>query len=347
MKKLFTLVLALAMVFAIAAPAMAAWNAPDATVGSPFAVKTTAVQANTDAYGNTYYTAFPANGAVVAGTPVLVMIEITLPSEAKMIAQYGAAYDNGLFDAYIDLTNLKDATVKAASKTVGGDAVTGFTTALVKGSFSDIKVEAKTAVYTIIVGATVKETKAAKFEAFVGYSAEEYATDSDYKLDANFTLTLAGSTASIEYAKSGASPTDLALTLDPAKNNLVGAWKLTYKSVVYKVLGSKLFADSSNVLVTDETLIAELTAALKVFTDKLGFVYGDVVYFTAANLSANFGLTAEVSDFVEFKPYTSSLTVSDTAAVPNTGDSISVIGFVMVGLALLATAAVVVKKVRA
>ena len=42
-----------------------------------------------------------------------------------------------------------------------------------------------------------------------------------------------------------------------------------------------------------------------------------------------------------------SLTVTDGSNVPNTGDSVSVIGFVMVGLALLATAAVVVKKVRA
>ena len=54
-----------------------------------------------------------------------------------------------------------------------------------------------------------------------------------------------------------------------------------------------------------------------------------------------------MTDSKSYKPYTTSLTVSDTAAVPNTGDSVSVIGFVMVGLALLATAAVVVKKVRA
>ncbi|HMM32716.1 MAG TPA: LPXTG cell wall anchor domain-containing protein, partial [Clostridia bacterium] len=71
------------------------------------------------------------------------------------------------------------------------------------------------------------------------------------------------------------------------------------------------------------------------------------IYYTDANIVANYGITNAATATGTYKPYTSSLTVSDSTSVPNTGDAVSVLGFVMVGLALLATAAVVVKKVRA
>ena len=108
MKKLFALVLTLALVFAIAAPAMAAtWGAPAANAGTPYATSVTLLQPATSATGATYYTAYPANLGVVAGTTVYFQVSFTVPSAADEAAYYGTIDPSaGSLKSTITLKNL-------------------------------------------------------------------------------------------------------------------------------------------------------------------------------------------------------------------------------------------------
>ena len=108
MKKLFALVLTLALVFAIAAPAMAAsWGAPEAVKGTPFGTSVTLLQVAKDATGTEYYTAYPANLGVVAGTSVIFQVSFSIPTAAEVAAYY-APGNAGTLVSTAALKNLKD-----------------------------------------------------------------------------------------------------------------------------------------------------------------------------------------------------------------------------------------------
>ena len=91
MKKLFALVLTLALVFAVAAPAAAAgWGSTNPNATFPFDTSVTLLQANTDATGRTYYTAYTGTG-VVAGSPVYFQVDFRVPTSAELTAYYGSS----------------------------------------------------------------------------------------------------------------------------------------------------------------------------------------------------------------------------------------------------------------
>lgn len=335
MKKLFALVLTLALVFAIAAPAMAAtWGAPTAPTGTPFGTSVTLLQQATDASGTPYYTAYPANLGVVAGTTVLFQVSFTVPTKAQHDAYY-AVEANSALSAYATVKNLKDV------KEVGTSGIAA--------------IDEDEITFTLPAPGAAAVTKSAIFTAVVTKTAEASIT-SNYGYDVATTVASFTNIKSGDYTITSSTITDgdntLTLLLNET-NGLVKGMKLSIKgdSKVYTVGNGPVFQYTSGedvVTVTDATTVAALLAAYNELTDVLGFKVGATgIYFTVANILANFGYKNAATDTKAYKPYTSSLTVSDGTTVPNTGDAVSVLGFVMVGLALLATAAVVVKKVRA
>ena len=339
MKKLFALVLTLALVFAIAAPAMAAsWGAPTAPTGTPYATSVTLLQKGTDASGATYYTAYPANLGVVAGTTVFFQISFVVPTAAAEAAYYGTPDGNSDLAAYATLKNLKDvdevgtndiATVAADDSEITFDADNFAKGTTVSAIFSGVVVKTAEASITSVYGYGVT-TSVASFTNI---------TKGDYTITAN-TIT------------DGTNTLTLGLTSAKLVNGMTLKMGTASDAPVYTVAAGPVFqyidGTAIKTLATTDAKYAAVLAAYNDFTGVLGFKAGDAgIYFTAANILANFGYNNAATATGTYKPYTSSLTVSDSTTVPNTGDAVSVLGFVMVGLALLATAAVVVKKVRA
>ena len=352
MKKLFALVLTLALVFAIAAPAMAAsWGAGTPSTGSPFAVAVTQLQSNTDAAGNNYYTAYPANLGVVAGSTVIFQVSFTVPTDDDLEAYYADPTTAGVLDCSISLKNL--GSLKVLGEYIDGEKQTAETLIeLDNGAIDKLKVPMANAtddaiVYSIILSGVVTKTAEAIVTGTMGYSAAKALP---------FNKTVGGVTYT--FNADTATGTDIqtdtsSLTFTKTKDVVTG-WTLNFGGEDYTVLPGPVFQ-----YVNDANKIAYLTAAdgytytqvlatYNAYVALLGFQAGDAgIYYTEANIKTNLGYSNKATDTKSYKPYTSSLTVSDGTTVPNTGDAVSVLGFVMVGLALLATAAVVVKKVRA
>ena len=339
MKKLFALVLTLALVFAIAAPAMAAtWGAPEATTGVPYATSVTLLQPATSATGATYFTAYPANLGVVAGTTVYFQVSFTIPSDDEVAAYYGSVSNSeGLVKATVTLKNLNTVaevpdTDKSSISTVASDKIA-----------IDLTAAAAEKTHSVIYSAVVTKTAEASITSTYGYGAA-----STVASFTSMTKKVNNVTYTIDLTGISSTAGELELALD---NGLVKGMMLTVGSEDYTVLAGPVFvyADgTAKVLATDDPAYAAVLAAYNALTGVLGFKAGDAgVYYTPANILANFAVKNAATDTKAYKPYTSSLTVSDSTTVPNTGDAVSVLGFVMVGLALLATAAVVVKKVRA
>jgi len=81
--------------------------------------------------------------------------------------------------------------------------------------------------------------------------------------------------------------------------------------------------------------------------DALGFEWdGTTKYMHESHFIELFGAGVSISHTLIWKAYTAELLVPDPTTPPQTGDAASIVGFVMIALALLAAAAVVVKKVR-
>ncbi|HWS30540.1 MAG TPA: LPXTG cell wall anchor domain-containing protein [Clostridia bacterium] len=359
MKKLFALVLTLAMVFAIASPAMAAtWGAGTTPTGSPYAVKVTRLQANTDTAGSTYYTAYPANLGVVANTPIVFQIDFSIPTADDLAAFYPNPTTAGVLGGSIKLTNIKSADivaylidgVKQADATPAtpfvDDDLTDFDAADIPANATD-----DTIVYSIIATGIVTATKDSAITATLGYSANTALPIT--KTVAGVTYTIGDPEATTPNPTVGDGTNTLKLQLNSA--SVVTGMTLTNATRTYTIQAGPVFqyVDGTEIKVlantgTDIAEYAAVIAAYNAMTSLLGFKAGDAnIYYTKANILANFGYTNRATDTATYKGYSSSLTVTDGTSVPNTGDSMSVIGFVMVGLALLATVAVVVKKVRA
>ncbi|MCE5236588.1 MAG: NPXTG-anchored protein [Clostridiaceae bacterium] len=351
MKKLFTLVLTLAMVFAITAPAMAAWGTPGSGAsGAPFTVTVTAVVPGTDGFGNTYYNPYNTNTAVVAGAPLYTMITLTVPSASKLLAQYGKA--NGTFTGELGLSNLYLM------------QVVGSTNDFMKsdGTINSNKIEpnasgTESKNYIAVVLVTAKAALPAKVTYSVNYDSALGNLTSGITVGSLSIKLDSATKATITHI---ATTDVLTLTLDA--KSLVTQWKMTMGGSDIGIYSGQLFTKDGIVYdatSADTATYNAIKAAYTRFTNDLGFGVGDVVYFSEANIRANYGLNSSKTAYVEYTGIGTGPVITPTPTVPgvpgsggsinvpNTGDSVSVLGYVMAGLALLAAAVVVVRKVRA
>ncbi|MGN0800623.1 MAG: hypothetical protein ACI4NU_09355 [Christensenellales bacterium] len=106
-------------------------------------------------------------------------------------------------------------------------------------------------------------------------------------------------------------------------------------------------ADGNNI--TSGTLYNNLKAVMDEIYGVLGFDYDGAKYMTRNHYEKFFGTVMEGTDGLTYPAgYIAELVTDDPSVTPpQTGDNASVIGFVMIAVALVAAAAVTVKKVRA
>lgn len=335
MKKLFALVLTFALVLAVAAPAAAAgWGSTNPSATFPFDTAVTLLQSNTDATGRTYYTAYSGTG-VVAGSPVYFQVDFRVPTPAELSNYYGSSVPS------------VQATVALKNLTYVQEASDPDNIASASGSTITINLGGKTGgtTYSAIFSAVVASTGAATVTSTYGGVASTW-SGSISKTVNNVTYTITAN---------GISATPYgSLTLTLNSSSVVTGMTMTVPSYGnYTVNAGPSFQYISGgsilTLASTDPAYSTVLTAYNALTGVLGFGAGaSGIYFTPANILANYGYATVDTAVGTYNAYSTTPTIpnSDNTTVPNTGDETSTVGFVMIGLAILATAAVIVKKVR-
>lgn len=376
MKKLFALVLTLAMVLAIAAPAMASgWDILDSQVPTlkdiKVAVTALAIAPNTTKLGSIYEpltTMYP----IVAGIPVHFVVEVEIPKAENLSAANKNLIAKKALKLEVDTANIDIDTTKGgnsaevlstgATAVVTGRAAVNTTYDYFTDSYGTSELDR---LFTYDVWGTVKKDgKDASVTAYMGFyntwrtSATgteifDWCTDGDgdneyyvlhnygyYFISDNAATPSEGLLFPVNDAKDP-SPVDYN---KPVQLYYNGGWYNISKTINNVVTFTPVA--NPGTIVTEGTAYKAMMAIYDEYFGLLGFPYEDAKYMTEKHFSTYFGTIVEVTATVTY-PTGAVVVVTPDVEPPQTGDNASIVGFVMVAIALVAAAAVTVKKVRA
>ena len=352
MKKILTLAIALVMVFAIAAPAFAAgWDNPvDPEEFENLALDITALSVDyyTGAWNGSYQK-LDATYPVVAGTKVHAYAEVTIPAKGDLSADIRSRIEagKGLFKLTVSNLNVTDVEVyydgvKSHADTsmkyvINGDCF-GKTIAFeiwgtVKASDKDAKITATLGVYNRF-GDFVEDPTQFRFYAKDG---KEY---------------IIRMATAHEYVVTPKSDVSSGMTFFTNSNDQLEMAKVWLKGTPYTIVDSfgevRFINDTTNTTATGETL-TKVQAMMDQICNAMGFTYSGRAYMNKTLIEENLGTVVEGKDSLVYPTgYVQQLVTNDPSVKPpQTGDNASVVGFVMIAVALVAAAAVTVKKVRA
>ena len=128
--------------------------------------------------------------------------------------------------------------------------------------------------------------------------------------------------------------------------------KVVLNGKVYQIVDSfgemNFVPDGGTAIITGDEY-RDVKAVLDNILTQMGFEYSGRAYITDKLITKNLGTIVEGSASLTYPTgYVQELVTDDPSAKPpQTGDNASVVGFVMIAIALVAAAAVTVKKVRA
>ena len=352
MKKILTLAIALVMVFAIAAPAFASgWDIDpepakelkDITLAiDALSLEKDATAGWNDGAGKAY-SILEKTYPVIAGTKVHAVITVTIPKKANLSDDMIRYMAKNLLKLKIETSNLENVKIEAAGTNgwkdadaanviVFGAGNEGYTFTFevwgnAEKSDKDAKIVAKLGVYNEWVDDVFKFEK----------GDEEYTV---VNVNNSFKIT-STSKAVVEFfvKDDGAIDTTKAIEVDgcPITKQVDNTLAFVGKD------SGKVFSDPTDA--TYKKLKAQLDEILAV----LGFDYEGAKYMQEDHFTKFFGTVMEGTDGLTYPAGYIAELVTDDPSVnpPQTGDNASVVGFVMIAVALVAAAAVTVKKVRA
>lgn len=342
MKKLFALVLSLALVVAFAVPAMATgWvSLETAPVYKDITISVTGLETtpNTVGVGSLYEPlSANANYPVVKGTTLHFLVELNIPAYSKLTPATKNLIDNVGLDLAIETTNM---TIAAASRgTVDDD------NCCITETFGQAECGQT---YSYEVWANANSPEEAKVVATAGFYNEwDGNTMKIYNAKGNlaYTVTNNGDSFLVE-------DTDENSILFPVDET---SGKITNKGIMVNeewviTKGSQNNAiDFYNGTVWasgSATTFAALNAVYEDIFGFLGFKYDTREFMTAEHYELYFGTIGEIS--ASYSWNAGKVVVNPvTPDLPQTGDNASIVGFAMIVVAMVAAAVVTVKKVRA
>jgi len=357
MKKLFALVLVLAMALAIAAPALAAtgWDAlpEEEETYADFemvAQKYEYYSSTTGGYGvnGTYFANWDDNKGIVKDTMGRVYFEVTLPTATDAAKLYpGVNFSNLAIS--VKITNVKGvAPVDLTAATVN------YAPALLTDDINSSSVYAPAAV-TKTLGAAEQTVKL--MYVFAAASAADVVatvtiTAGNTTLPATFLYQGVEITAAAASATSYTFTTDDGvMTFETNSADKIQRVFLNDGTTTYQVLvdinGVISFKDGIASIQVGDTGYTALKGLYDFFMGALGFSWdGTAKYMNDDLILLNLIKGATGSASVKFPAGYQSI-VDPTVNPPQTGDATTVVGFVMIALALVAAAVVTAKKVRA
>lgn len=349
MKKLFALVLSLALVVAFAVPALATgWATLDtAPVYKEIGIAVYGLQTtpNTSMVGM-LYEELKAPYPVVKGTPLHFLVEVTVPYANLTDAVKKLIQVKGM-DVKIATTNMTISEVKLGggnnwSLNADKDTITETYT---KPNYSN-----KTVVFQYDVYATADSDKETKVVATAGfYNKWDNGKMEIYNAKAELAYTVFQ--GSNEFAvvnpdgKFVRFPVNSKGQIDTKGILVNDEWLITYGSQ------NKTEVDFWNVKTNvwasaDATTFKAVNAIYEDIFGFLGFKFADCDYMTAKHFTKFFGTIGEVSASYTWNAGMVVVNPVDPK-LPQTGDNASIIGFAMIAVAMVAAAVVTFKKVRA
>lgn len=354
MKKLFALVLSLALVVAFAVPALATgWASLDtAPVYKDITLNVYGLQivANTSKVGSLYEelkTPYP----VVKGTELHFLVELTIPYTKLSPATKALMAEKNL-DVVIDTTNMEINTTK--SKLVAGAKVSSDLDVITDSYNLTNYTETKTWSYE--VWANAKSDKEAKVVATAGFYNKfvDNAGIKDHMMEiynakAEKVMTVYNNgndfgvvTPSGDFVR---FPVNSKGQIDTKGIMVNDKYLITYGSqnkteVDFYNVDNKTWASG------DAATFKAVNAIYEEVFGFLGFKFAECDYMTAAHFTKFFGTIGEVSASYTWNAGTVVVNPVDPK-LPQTGDNASIVGFAMIAVAMVAAAVVTVKKVRA
>lgn len=120
----------------------------------------------------------------------------------------------------------------------------------------------------------------------------------------------------------------------------------TITKTVNNIVAFRLTSDTTNTLITEGALYNDLVGVCEKIFGFLGFKYEEALYMTEAHFTHYFGKIDALEKTITY-PTGNVVVAPVTPELPQTGDNASIVGFAMIAVALVAAAVVTVKKVRA
>ena len=349
MKKLFALVLSLALVVAFAVPALATgWATLDtAPVYKEIGIAVYGLQTtpNTSKVG-TLYEELKAPYPVVKGTPLHFLVEVTVPYANLTDAVKKLIQVKGM-DVKIATTNMTISEVKLGG---GNNWSLNADKDTITETYTNPNYSNKTVVFQYDVYATADSDKETKVVATAGfYNKWDNGKMEIYNAKAELAYTVFQ--GSNEFAvvnpdgKFVRFPVNSKGQIDTKGILVNDEWLITYGSQ------NKTEVDFWNVKtnVWASADAATFKAVNTIYEDIfgfLGFKFADCDYMTAKHFTKFFGTIGEVSASYTWNAGMVVVNPVDPK-LPQTGDNASIIGFAMIAVAMVAAAVVTFKKVRA
>jgi len=379
MKKLFALLLTLAMIFALAAPALASgWDAiPDVKEDfEEITVSITALETekNTSVLGS-LYEELSVMYPVVKGTLVHFFVEITIPGDLSP-ASAALLTGRGLKYALV-LTNLE--ITEAYSYENGASRKKRAPADTELADDTDLIADTAKCVYGYEYWAEGVKPGEASASATVGFYNEWYGSgsyrtmnidsDGDGDTDCYAEHYLPGYTGSLGsfadhshawfsfWSGAGADYCYMWFPVDSTSGKVLASLEIFMETNEYgdfaitrSVADDITFRDlSSNVIYTpaDTTgVYAALKAKYDATFKKLGFSYEGANYISEKHFEKYFGTIIEKTVKITY-PSGAVVVSPPSVEPPQTGDAGTLVGFVMIALALAAAGYALVRKVRA
>ena len=349
MKKLFALVLSLALVVAFAVPALATgWATLDpAPVYKEIGIAVYGLQTtpNTSKVG-TLYEELKAPYPVVKGTPLHFLVEVTVPYANLTDAVKKLIQVKGM-DVKIATTNMTISEVKLGG---GNNWSLNADKDTITETYTNPNYSNKTVVFQYDVYATADSDKETKVVATAGfYNKWDNGKMEIYNAKAELAYTVFQ--GSNEFAvvnpdgKFVRFPVNSKGQIDTKGILVNDEWLNTYGSQ------NKTEVDFWNVKTNvwasaDAATFKAVNAIYEDIFGFLGFKFADCDYMTAKHFTKFFGTIGEVSASYTWNAGMVVVNPVDPK-LPQTGDNASIIGFAMIAVAMVAAAVVTFKKVRA
>ena len=351
MKKILTLAVALVMVFALAAPAFAAgWDytpTPDEFEDLYLDLVALDVDYYSEVMFDPGYKRLDSTYPVVAGMKVHAYAEIQIPRAADLSPDVRARITAGQGELTISTSNLENVKIYVRQ----GNA------APYENSSGEYEINSTClgeTFYFEIWGDTVASNKDVKITATLGvYNEWDANEEFDFfnKSGKEYTIDKNGN----EYWVVRADQRDVGVAFytngdGVVQNILVSKSAGDTYYAINNFNGDLAFVDSDDttIQISGDTY-RDVKAILDEICGAMGFDYAGQAYITRSLITKYLGTIVEGSASLVYPSgYVQEIVTNDPGVnPPQTGDSASIAGFVMIAVALVAAAVVTVKKVRA
>ena len=350
MKKILTLAIALVMVFAIAAPALAAgWDnpvTPDEFEDLRLDITALSVEESSLVWYGGTYNKLEKTYPVVAGMKVHAYAEVEIPKAEDLSADIKNRINAGQGLLTITTPNLTGVEIYVRYPNGSSHRDDSGKYAITAGELG------KTICFEIW-GNVVKSDKDAKITATLGvYNKWSGDTFSFFGKDGKEYTILKNYDGAGSYTVFRSDKSSNGVRFYTNSNGQLQNSRVVLNGKVYQIVDSfgemNFVPDGGTAIITGDEY-RDVKAVLDNILTQMGFEYSGRAYITDKLITKNLGTIVEGSASLTYPTgYVQELVTDDPSVKPpQTGDNASVVGFVMIAIALVAAAAVTVKKVRA